>query len=99
MTQRELLKQALQLADEHPDAEIHFLVDAEELLPEYAWTGHEINKVKLGWWAYHPEFDDMILTDVGDMRDALEENLDRDVSEDEASEHMKRAILIHTRAG
>ena len=97
MTQREYLEQALKLAKENPDAEIHVCAYAEEVLPpeEAMWTSHKIMRVELGEWGV---YDERIYTETDDLRDQMECDLGRDVTYDEALEHMEPAILIRTRA-
>ena len=98
--QREMLAEALRLAKENPEAEIHVCVASDELLEDYAWTGHVITRVELGWWYVHNE---RIFTDPAELADELDsEAVDNDepiFTEDNARSLMTRAVLIYTRAG
>lgn len=94
MKQIDFLKQAIQLAEDNPMAEIHFCVSNELTEDEYGWTDHSIYKVVLGWWYEDCE---RILTDPEEVQELLSDWWDRDVSEEEALEEMKPAILIYTR--
>lgn len=96
MTQRQALYKAWDLARINTNAEIHILVESDEVLPDYGWTGHKIARVELGLWA---EYDDRIITDKDMMRDELENYYGRDVTYEEAHSWMREAILIYTRAG
>lgn len=99
MGQRELLTEALRLANENPDAEIHVCAASDELLEDYAWTGHHISKVELGWW--HVD-GDRIYTDPDELQEVLDDeaydNGAPPVTEEQARAMMKPAILIYTRA-
>ena len=97
MTQIELLREALWLAEEYPDAKIHVCVDSDELSDYGAWTSHKLNKVELGYW--YCDSTGMILTDPEEVAEELEVLTGEDVTEDQAIAEMERAILIYTRAG
>ena len=98
--QREMLAEALRLATENPEAEIHVLATSDELVDEFAWTGHVIFKVELGWWYVH---DERILVDPSELSEYLDDEAFDEcgpaVTEDDARGLMVRAILIYTRAG
>ena len=98
MGQRELLADALRLATENPDAEIHVCAESDELLgDEYAWTIHHISKVELGWW-YVDDGTDLIFNDPGELVEHYAGWYEEDITEEQAHSIMKPAILIYTRA-
>jgi len=101
MGQREYLAEAMRLATENTDAQIHILAASDELLigEGYAWTGHHISRVELGWWCVHG---DRIYTDPDELRDDLDDEAfdmgAASVTIESAQAMMTPAILIYTRA-
>ena len=49
-SQREWLQEIMNLSNKHPDIEIHFCVDSDDIL-EFGWTDHKIVNVEIeAWW-------------------------------------------------
>ena len=96
MTQREALREALRLAEEHPEADIHICVASDDVLDDFVWTSHKIDRVQLGWWYMSGE---RIVIDLDEIREEMESEYDRDVSIEEAEKAAKRVVLIYTDAG
>jgi hypothetical protein len=99
MTQRDFLRRALELAEEHPEAVIHVLVANDQLLDDgmYCWTAHTITRVELGWWWF--DGGEQFYTEAAEVQEILEEWWERDVTLEEAYGQMIRAVLIYTNAG
>jgi len=94
-TQIELLKEAVKIAEENPTLEIIIAANSDELLQEYGWTKHQITSVEISQYCEH---DDKIITDIDELIENMEYDLDRDVTEEEAEKEMKNVILIKTGA-
>ncbi len=104
-TQEEFLQEILDLKKQHPEADIHFCVDSDEIL-EYGWTAHKITRVEISpWW-----FDggERIETDEDVIRDKMKNILFVDGMTDEEckkavdeqyQKEVKEAICVYTHAG
>lgn len=97
-TQLDWLKEAVRLAEEHPEMKIHFAVDSEEILDDSQWTAHFISGVEISWW-WQSASGETILTDLERIADEISDRDDRDLSLDEAEKEASRVIIIYTNAG
>jgi len=100
-TQEQFLQEILELKRANPDYDIHFCVDADEML-EDGWTSHEIENVEVSPW-----FDDgdRILTDGERIMDYFfdqsEASTDQEaeaVAKQRYNQEVKMAICVYTRA-
>ena len=105
-TQEEYLKEILELKAQHPEMDIHFCVDSDELC-DSGWTAHRITGVEINpWW-----FDggERIETDEDNIRDEMEnlifieegmtdEECKKAVDEQYQKE-VKEAFCVYTHAG
>lgn len=66
-----LLVKALELHSQHPTFPIHCLIDSEELVGDYQWTGHILSSVELGWW-YEEKEGEQIWTEWDDIIDRIQ---------------------------
>lgn len=66
-----LLVKALELHSQHPTFPIHCLIDSEELVGDYQWTGHIMSSVELGWW-YEEKEGEQIWTEWDDIIDRIQ---------------------------
>ena len=96
MDQRELLQEALDLAEGNPEAKIHVCVAVDELCIDCAWNGQEITRVELVYCYFAASVE--VYTDVEDVKEQLEEDRGEDVSYEEAYAQMEPAILMYTNA-
>jgi len=97
MNQKELLHKLNTFVIEHPEYEIHFLVNSDEL-SDYTWTAHQMQKVELGYWYVH---DETVFTNPDDYIEVLMDECE-DITEDEgeimAYDKMDKCILVYTGA-
>lgn len=50
MKQEQYLEEVLNLKKEHPEYNIHFCIDSDELV-DNGWTAHKVRKVEVSpWW-------------------------------------------------
>ena len=105
-TQREWLKKALELSQEHPDLEIHFCVSEDEILDEITWTAHNISNVEIGYW--YQDDEGVYTTDLSDIQDSFCMNSCPEITINnqcykckdliDFKETIEEAILIYTEA-
>lgn len=93
--QLELLRTAVQLAEDNPGLEIEICARSDELCSEFAWTSQQITRVEVEW-QYRGE--EWIFVGLGDIQDHLECLRDEEVTEEQAKEVSEQAILIYTGA-
>lgn len=93
-TQIDFLKEAVRIAEENPEMEIHFAINSEKLTYEN-WTYHKIISIKK---SLYYEGDGKIMTDMDDIIEHLSYEYDREITEKEARKEMKEFILIYTGA-
>ena len=89
--QLELMKEAVKLAEENPNYEIHFAVSNEEL-SEGAWTDHEIESVNIEWLC---RISDVIYLGKKEIEEEYEDILGKKV-EVENMINSRKVILVRT---
>jgi len=96
--QVEMLNKALIFAKAYPDYEIYICVDNETLCDPLDWryTEQQITKVEIDWRCDDGE--DGIVTGLDAIREHFEFLHDEEITEDQAKERSKMAIMIYTSA-
>jgi len=96
-TQLELLKRAIQLAEQNPDMEIHCCVDGDDI-SDYGWTAHKIEKVCIAHWIM---IGDYLYDDIESAMSELLDTTDEPETETEMRNRLEKqkAICIYTVAG
>lgn len=97
-TQLELLKEAVALAEAHPEAQIRICATSDELLDNFGWTAHKINRVDFDWWYADEENIHVGLQDIKDCLDDAKEENAPETTDDEAMAVSTKTILIYTGA-
>jgi len=102
-TQREKIKELVELMGANPDMEIHLCVDSEEILENCKWTAHKIGKIEICPWY---EDGDRIITNEDEIYEIVYDNLfDIEHEEDahrmaqEVVDNCKQVICVYTFAG
>ena len=86
-SQRKWLQEIMNLSNKHPDHEIHFLVDSDEVL-EYGWTDHKIIKVEIDDWFSD---DEKIYTGECEIKEHFEEYYYEN-NEDKSEEAIEKLV-------